>query len=469
MRTTILFTALFLSVFSVSAEEIEVEIRCDDRFQKDGSTWYRVYDDIWNKSWYILNSPDGKFLLRLFSGKNTNSLMERVEVWNKDTVVSLTDVKARYYKLDGTMNGTLVKETAAVLVQKLPNEYFNNGNNDYGYYVTFTFNVDWPEPEPPPPPECTCGAGCIHCCTCGNFEGDCPGTPESCDCHAVPDCTCGAGCIHCCTCGNLTGSCPGTAEACDCHSGTETPGCTCGACCECECTCGNWPDLNPCVMTCEHACIGDLCQCKADTGLFTYTHCECHHHADTGDCCEHHEADYVPPPDIPGIGEFADPGEIHAPNMTNPDIPDGPKGPGLPTPPGGGIGEGANLPGSGVPNPYENSPLTWFERSAEEFGFPTFKYEELYDSVEEKIREKINLDWLDGLKNPASGGGVDLSWTVDFTWYNQRYGPWTFDFRDALDGYLKMQIARILRLIILFFVCAVFLMSVLDLVFVSRN
>ncbi len=70
MRTTILFTALFLSVFSVSAEEFEVSLFCTQQISRDGSTWYRYSSGISSRIWSYQNSSDGKFQFELFDGRN---------------------------------------------------------------------------------------------------------------------------------------------------------------------------------------------------------------------------------------------------------------------------------------------------------------------------------------------------------------------------------------------------------------
>lgn len=142
-------------------------------------------------------------------------------------------------------------------------------------------------------------------------------------------------------------------------------------------------------------------------------------------------------------------------------------GPGLPSLPGIGGGSLPSFEGPSESNPFETQPLIWFERGEGDFDFPTFKYEDLFDSIEEKFKEKFPLDWLEKLTT-TDGTKIDLSWKVEFDWYEQKYGPWEFDLSEHVEAYEKMDISRIIRLILLFILCWIFLNSVLSLIFDSK-
>ena len=291
----------------------------------------------------------------------------------------------------------------------------------FGY--TFTYNLTGggtdpgTDPDPEPGENCTC--------------------PET--CPGMENCNCGC-------------------EECSGMDDDEDPEneCECGACCYCKCTCTKW--TGPiCIGHCQHACTEPGCPVN------DMVHCECHH-THEGECCEHHYKDYVPPPDV----VFADPGMPDMPHFDTPDI-GGLRnqfgdGPGLPDNTRRPIGDVPGLPGPS--EPVEKQPLEYFERK-EDSMFPEFKYEELFEELMDLVKEKIPLDWTDGLKN-GNGGQIDLRWKVHFTLWNQSYGPWEFDLRDYVDEVSTYDIVRILRLIALFVLCVFFLLAVMDLIFGSR-
>ncbi len=225
-----------------------------------------------------------------------------------------------------------------------------------------------------------------------------------------------------------------------------TDGCECGACCQCRCECGKWNMLEQgsCVGHSANNCTNpDGCnavhQPHPDTGEYVqYHHCGCHdvppdeddddEEDDEEGTNQKREYDFDPPehvqlePPTTGPPSFAGPSEIEKP------------------------------------------PLQFFNRNGD--GFPEFKYDELFDDLSSTFSEKIPMDWLKRF-SLGSDSGIDLKWRIDLALLGVRIGPHTFDLRQYINDFAAMQIARVIRLILLFIVVILFLLAVFDLLFGS--
>lgn len=123
-------------------------------------------------------------------------------------------------------------------------------------------------------------------------------------------------------------------------------------------------------------------------------------------------------------------------------------------------------PELGVPGEVEKTPLKFFERKEGEL-FPEFKFEKIFKDFKEKLGDKIPLDALDGFKEGVGSGNFDLSWTVEFDWYNHHYGPLKVDIGKVLKEYSTTDICNNLRNLILFYICIVCLLAVIGIIFDS--
>jgi hypothetical protein len=223
-----------------------------------------------------------------------------------------------------------------------------------------------------------------------------------------------------------------------------------------------------CSGTCEH-------KCTSNHPHTDWQDCECHHTEpdDEKSCCEHHKKDFVAPPDISGISQFVDHGIPSIPSFGVPSlgIPNF-QVPGKPALPVFSISiGGGEVPDLEEPETVDRKELKYFERKENfkegKYELPEFKYDDLYTELLDKFKDKFSLGWLDRLKNP-SGYGVDLSWTIEFKWFNLHVGPYKCDVRKKINEFAATRESEIFRMILLVLLCIVFIMAILDLVFASR-
>lgn len=317
--------------------------------------------------------------------------------------------------------------------------YYNTGNGTYSLH-------------PPSDNECSvCGNDpcTCECPNCGNVTCTCPcpvcgNDPCTCVCPrcrqdpCVCTCTCGACCSCRCTCGEWNGpACGGTGDDCNCHKE-----CTC--CCSCTCDCRDgWTGVT-CTGHASDDCDDNNCNVWGEQ-----YHCDCHKKGGgDGECCEHHYKKYTRPPDV-NYGSIPD---LEIPGM------------------GGRTPEGRNynIP-SAPPEPeldvpeVEEAPFEYFERG--EGRFPRFRYEKAFGELQDKLNEKIPLDWL-GSMNPAGGTGApSLMFVIDFEVMRTRVGPWRWDLAVIIAEIAAMEIFRIIRMILVFLLSLYAIMTILGLVF----
>jgi hypothetical protein len=119
--------------------------------------------------------------------------------------------------------------------------------------------------------------------------------------------------------------------------------------------------------------------------------------------------------------------------------------------------------------PPEESPeqeLDWFEREGE-FELPKFKYEEVYETILEKFKERLPLDFVESFKN-ASSGSFDLIIKIDFLIpapFNFRVGPKQINVSNYITEFAQSNFGNIIRLVLLVFVCLYFIVSILGVIF----
>ena len=226
-------------------------------------------------------------------------------------------------------------------------------------------------------------------------------------------------------------------------------GCECGACCQCRCECGKWNMLEQgsCVGHSANNCTNpDGCnavhQPHPDTGEYVqYHHCGCH---DSGE-----DEDDDPPDDPPGGGED----EWKSP----PDIP-GFRNPGSLENPTAPQGMRPVMPVFAPVGSAGDWNMTYFstknQGDAKGIHFPEFQHEKLYERLDKKLSEKIDLKWMSKLSDPRSYGNVDLTWRIDFEVLGVKVGPVEFDLRKYLDDYSKTSICDILYFVCLFLLYA---------------
>jgi hypothetical protein len=118
------------------------------------------------------------------------------------------------------------------------------------------------------------------------------------------------------------------------------------------------------------------------------------------------------------------------------------------------------------PGKVTEKPLEYFERQGE-YELPKFKYEEVYDTLSDKLEQKIPMGFLDKFKN-ASSGSFQLKFKVDFMLpepFDVRVGPWEVNIGEYIQNFADSNFGKIIRLILLCLVCLFFFVSVLGLIF----
>jgi hypothetical protein len=99
---------------------------------------------------------------------------------------------------------------------------------------------------------------------------------------------------------------------------------------------------------------------------------------------------------------------------------------------------------------------------------PTFKYEEIFSKLEDKLKEKIPLDFAEKFKNAT--GGCEFTYKIEFTLpepFNKKVGPYTINFCSIISDLAAKKEIQTFRLVCLACVGIFFVMSVLELFFVS--
>jgi hypothetical protein len=205
-----------------------------------------------------------------------------------------------------------------------------------------------------------------------------------------------------------------------------------------------------------------------------YGTCECHHvDPPESGCCEHHKKDYVHPeiPIFDHPSEPLAPGALYVPPFTPPSL--GNKTFGLPQSPGYAVPPSNTVSGSppnlGLPDEITPEPLEYFEREEDKFKLPKFKYEEVYDTLKDKIKEKIPLEFLDDFESGSSSGMSDLIIKIDFSLpepFNLRIGPQQINVSEMITDFAESSYGNIIRLILLCCVCLYFIVSVFCVIFV---
>jgi hypothetical protein len=186
-------------------------------------------------------------------------------------------------------------------------------------------------------------------------------------------------------------------------------------------------------------------------------------------CCEHHKKDYKPPPDVVDPGPLVDPGRIYVLPFVLPPLSN--KNFGLPQNPGYALPPENSFSGSspsfGLPGEVTPEPLEYFEREEGDFKLPKFKYEEVFDTLMEKFKDKLPIDFVDSFKN-ASAGSFQLKFTIDFSLpqpFNVRIGPHNIDVGGYIAEFAGTSFSNTIRLILLCCVCIYFIVSVLGIIF----
>ena len=304
---------------------------------------------------------------------------------------------------------------------------------------------------------------------------------HNCQGIVLPPEACGIlNCDACCSCRcfgsnpSYHGSCNGTSGSGGCEECHDVNSeCDCGACCYCKCTCmaGAFADIR-CHATCAHDCPG-VPPCYHELDGMTWTHCECHHEGggggdDDGECCEHHEkiveelekirgalggdGTIIVPGGLSAPGAFIDPGPLAG--FLNPNLPGAPSFTDI----------------IGPPAPVARPSLRFFNRPEVDEGFSDFELQQggIFSDFKSAVQDKIPLDRLGDLAG-APSSGLDSSWNwiwrIEFDWAGVHYGPWVFDFEYYIDVYAQSAIGGFIRLLILFYVVAVFLFQVTSLFF----
>jgi hypothetical protein len=181
--------------------------------------------------------------------------------------------------------------------------------------------------------------------------------------------------------------------------------------------------------------------------------------------------DFVPPdiilPEFPG-----DPLGLGPPYLPQFGVPSlGNKNFGLPQNPGYALSPENSFSGSspsfGLPGEVTPEPLEYFEREEGDFKLPKFKYEEVFDTLMEKFKDKLPIDFVDSFKN-ASAGSFQLKFTIDFSLpnpFNVRVGPHNVDVGGYITQFANTSFSNTIRLILLCCVCIYFIVSVLGIIF----
>jgi hypothetical protein len=142
--------------------------------------------------------------------------------------------------------------------------------------------------------------------------------------------------------------------------------------------------------------------------------------------------------------------------------------PNRPVPPSASNGDSfsGSIPSFDSPGEVETKPLEYFEREGE-FELPKFKYEDVFDTIMEKFKDKLPIEFVESFKN-ASAGNFQLKFTIDITLpqpFEVHIGPHNVDVGGYITQFANTSFSNTIRLILLCGVCIYFLVSVLAVIF----